>query len=210
MTDTSLQPESDEREDEEPLESAQQRASMVQLRSERSPSLGDRKSSGVNPVVHETEDAVLDVLLQTQGTCAIIEDDPAITRAINRFLNKSFSIVSFYADAVKFLAAVYDAERDDFSVLPHVILCDTNLPNGLSGDQMYAKLTEILTRKGVTKDQWPVMMAMSGRPNDTDNQGSIGYYSDNGIPFYRKPLNVSGILADMKEAIKAKPLLIGN
>jgi CheY-like chemotaxis protein len=168
-----------------------------------------KMNSYIADIRDNTRDAALDALMMSKATFALIDDDPTIRRSMRRVLAGSVAEVKTFESALEFLAAFYDEKTGQLSDLPDVICSDTNM-NGMTGDQLFAKIIAILDELKVPDERRPVLIAMSGKPQDPENAESRKFYDDHKIMFFAKPFTMSEMLAGAKTRLKKSEKFMGN
>lgn len=114
------------------------------------------RASPSNPDDPEALDAADDADAPRTGTVLIVDDDPELREHLHALIAGDRHHVIAAADGVAALALMTRS-----AVLPDVVLADYNLPNGMDGLQMVARLRETLGW------QIPVIILTGDISNDT-------------------------------------------
>lgn len=111
----------------------------------------------------------------------VIEDDSAVSDALNIVLTDFGHTVVCYPDAETFLAKPLPSSKD-------VVVVDVGLP-GLNGDAVIKRLNSLKTP--------PRIIAISGKPKNLLNRSLEGFSA---LTLLRKPLSIAALSEHFSDA----------
>lgn len=122
----------------------------------------------------------------------VVDDEPAIRRAIQRPLSRHFKNISVFDDGEDVLQTMF---QDDHLVeVPHLVLSDTNMKR-VSGPELARRL------QAVDASIRPRFVAVTG----AFLENNIQSYVENGLPVIEKPFSFGVVLATMAQELRQHP-----